>query len=855
VKKIFSVFTVVVCALVAFPAFSVSCPSSVFTTVQSRHDGEWAIHDLAPVDFDNDGKIDLVGVINPDGSSPGTLYAWKGNGDGTFQTPVSLGDTGVDYLAVTDVNHDGRKDIVMTKTIIDNNNYSYWLTVRLGNGTSFNAAQTSSIGFAGQFVMVLYDGDIYPDIVLADYGTIQIYHGAGDGTFTFLKQISLQVSTGYRVAAADFDGDGRLDLAYARYDTHFVDVIFQNADGSFTAPVTVQTGITPPSGYEDKTVALAVGDLDEDGHPDLIAANWEDTYSTASVAVLRYNGSRTFTRSTISPGYFHAPPNFLTVNVVDINGDGHLDILAGAVNGGIVMTSIGRGDGTFYSPSFYKPDPNTDVFSIAIDDFDNDGNRDLAVGSFKYIDIAKAACGSQTYLYTVSQVITQGQSAPLRAHVSGIGSDTPLPRGSVTFKDGATELTTVDLDGSGFAAVDANGLSVGSHSITAVFNGNAIQGTSTSQVVTQQVTTSATTTAIILPAGQSTYGSPYTINVSIKDQSDQTLYGYYDLDIDGVVAEHYNGGSLPLYLTAGSHTLTATYHGDYNQPPSTSAPVQVVTAKATPAISNSGALSVRLGTAHTLPVTVSGPNGVDGPTGTVQLLKGATLLTSGSLTNGVVTLSTTLPRGTTDVTAVYSGDSNYNSTSMALTLTVLPNQSVAIDARGLQNGISIRAVYPNDATSITLYRSPTGANSWSVVSGWTPALEYDTSVPSHGVLYDYKLTLMSSGSPVTSNIDTAMLFTSDPLTAGSSKIKRIDFDELRLMINVLRAQAGLSAFNFDATYGSSSIIRASHLSGLRTALDEARTILGMAAATYTDSAVAGTVIRAAHVQELRSLGQ
>ncbi len=380
-----------VCVLLTVPLFSITCPSSVWTTVQSRQDGPFMIHDLAPVDFDNDGKLDLVGLIDQSPiSDSGMLYAWKGNGDGTFQAPVSLADSGLSFLSVADVNNDGRKDLLMTKTTVVNNSYSYSLLVRLGNGAGFNAAQSRSINNPTRFVTTLFDGDAYPDIVMPDYGTIQIYHGVGDGTFTFLKQIPLTVQSAFRVAAADFDGDGRLDLAYARDDTYFVDVIFQNADGSFTAPVTLQSGVEPPSGYQDVAWDLVTGDVDEDTHPDLIAANWEGQYAGASVTVLRYGGSRTFTRSTLSPAYFHAPVSFTTVRVADINGDGHLDILAGEINGSLLMTSIGRGDGTFYSPSYYKPDAG--VVSIAIGDFDGDTHLDAIVSGFQHIGSLAATC-------------------------------------------------------------------------------------------------------------------------------------------------------------------------------------------------------------------------------------------------------------------------------------------------------------------------------------------------------------------------------------------------------------------------------------------------------------------------------
>jgi hypothetical protein len=225
------------------------------------------------------------------------------------------------------------------------------------------------------------------------------------------------------------------------------------------------------------------------------------------------------------------------------------------------------------------------------------------------------------------------------------------------------------------------------------------------------------------------------------------------------------------------------------------------------------------------------------------------VIASGTLNNGSVTLSMTLQRGAHDVTVSYAGDGNFNASSLSLTLVVLQNVSLAIEARGLQNAISIRAVVPANTTSTTLYRSPSGANSWSLVSGWTPDVELDSTVSTRGVLYDYRLTVVASGVTQTSNIDSAMLFTDDPVST-STLVKRTHFNELRLAINAQRAVAGLAPFNFDATY-SGTLIRASHLASLRTALTEARQALGMSAPLFTDSATTSTPIRAVHVQELR----
>ncbi|HEX7140637.1 MAG TPA: Ig-like domain-containing protein, partial [Vicinamibacterales bacterium] len=474
-------------------------------------------------------------------------------------------------------------------------------------------------------------------------------------------------------------------------------------------------------------------------------------------------------------------------------------------------------------------------------------------GLYQKFLAAKYSCATQVYLFSASPVISVGQSAPLRALVSGFGNNTPQPRGTVTFREGATVLGVADVDATGYAALDVAGLSNGNHNIAADFSGNASVPAATSGIFVQTVTIYTTTTTIALPSPPYVYGTPLSFNVNILSNSNnQSLYESYNLSVDGVTTKHFTGSNpVTLSLGAGTHTLNAAFSGDTLYPPSSSGPVQVTVAKATPSIAlTGGALTVRLGVAHTLQFTIQGPIGYAGPTGTLQMTENGNVITTGNLSSGTATLTATLQRGSHDVVIAYSGDGNFNATSIPLTLTVLPNVPLSIEARGLQNAISIRAVLPANTTSTALYRSPSGAGSWLLVNGWTPDFNLDTSVTTRGVLYDYRLTVIASGVTQTSNIDSALLFTDDPVVTGTTPVRRVHFDELRLSINALRSIAGLPPFNFDPSY-SGTLIRASHIASMRTALTEARQALGMSLPGFTDTITTGTPVRGVHIQELR----
>jgi hypothetical protein len=204
------------------------------------------------------------------------------------------------------------------------------------------------------------------------------------------------------------------------------------------------------------------------------------------------------------------------------------------------------------------------------------------------------------------------------------------------------------------------------------------------------------------------------------------------------------------------------------------------------------------------------------------------------------------------MTAVYSGDANYLTGSAAFRLDVLENAPLAIDARALDSTIAIPAVIPGDTSSTTMLRRVHGTGeTWAVVPSWTTASPLDTGTFTRGVLYDYRLVIITGGGVQQSNIDSALLFTDPTLTVGSTAVKLAHFTELRDSINALRTMAGLPDFAFDGTFGAGATIRASHLTAMRTAASEARTMLGMLSPAFTDGSPAGVNIKKMHITELR----
>jgi hypothetical protein len=366
-----------------------------------------------------DGFPDLI-IANATcgGCSTGQVSVLLGNGDGTFQAAVSY-PAGIESssVAIADVNGDGKPDVVVAnlcQTAPDPNcNNGGGVSVLLGNGDgSFQAPVSYTSGGYGTDSIAVADlnGDGHLDVVVADYcfnntnctvdGAVSVLLGNGDGTFQAPITYDSEGIYGLSVATGDVNGDGILDLVVANAgqcstcDNGGLSVFLGNGDGTFQAPVTYNSG-----GWETEWIAIA--DVNGDGRPDLIAASFCLTYPTCSsggsVSVLLNNGGGTFqTALTYGSGgdYSYA------VAVGDFNGDGKPDLVAlsqctigdadcGSAIGRVGVL-LGNGDGTFQAARTHRSGGRYPV-SVAIADVNEDGRPDLLVSN----DCATAACRGQ----------------------------------------------------------------------------------------------------------------------------------------------------------------------------------------------------------------------------------------------------------------------------------------------------------------------------------------------------------------------------------------------------------------------------------------------------------------------------
>ncbi len=290
-------------------------------------------HCVLLADLDGDGKLDII-CVNQASSTISLLRNTSIGGinnSNSFAAKINL-VVGSDprWAAATDLNNDGKSDLVVSSYA------SGMLSVFENNGTpgtlSFSTrVDLSTSAGSGSVETGDLDGDGKSDIVVgsADYPVIWIYRNVNSGgaltTGSFAARVQLAVGGGPRVALADLDGDGKLDLVSANATAHNVSVLRNTASSgsigtnSFAPRVNFAVGYTPFS--------AAIDDLDGDGTPDIAVAN-ADSQSVSVFKGLATPGSFDTTSLGAKVDYTTGA-GLRAVSIADLDGDGLLDMATG----------------------------------------------------------------------------------------------------------------------------------------------------------------------------------------------------------------------------------------------------------------------------------------------------------------------------------------------------------------------------------------------------------------------------------------------------------------------------------------------------------------------------------------------
>ncbi len=658
-------------------------------------------------DVNQDGKLDLLLVRDAVSGSPLYVDVLLGNGDGSFQPPGAAGTISfAGSSAVYNSSYLLTANLVAGSSIPDvllGNFYGIYIAKGNGDGTFETPTQILKDYILPSFQIADLNGDGKLDLALNGTAGVTTFLGNGDGTF---GGITGAVVSGYpenglvqQMKLADFNGDGKIDLAAQNDANGDVELAPGNGDGTFRAAPVLFSSTTPVLNPQDLNLQVA-GDITGSGNDQVIGSGNGTVLSGSP------NGKGGF-------NYLNALPtaaidSFAPYPVLgDFNGDGKQDLILSGQNNNVAV-ALSNNDGTFATPVNvpFSVAPKCVILSVAVGDVNGDGKLDLLIaypgdfqcgipntvpsgylvalgngdGSFKTASFTP----SGESLYTLALAPFHGPGKPLDMVVSDEG----LPPGSPSVVNPSVSFLPGNGDGTFGAPVTIfeNTLSGIAQLLTDDYNQD---GKADLTFFDSSETDADSGVLLYAGNGDGTFATPVVLS-SIGGAFEGT---YTDINNDGIpdlIFTGYAGLSVALGTGGGSFATPIVYFapllsgpvlaGNFLGDNAQSVTISRGAGAATAFYMNQGGTSFSV-VPNSATVT-SGQNLIldvallatiqdqPAPSGTITLYDGSMMLNSGPV-SGFSFSSTQLAVGSHSIKATYSGDSHfYPNTSPVVSITV-----------------------------------------------------------------------------------------------------------------------------------------------------------------------------------------
>jgi Calx-beta domain-containing protein/VCBS repeat protein len=517
---------------------------------------------VVPQDFNNDGKPDLAIalVVN--------MAVLINNGAGTFGAPTILSVAGnsPSPVVTADFNNDGEYDLAV--------GHNTGVSVRFGNGNgTFGNLANFPIGVGPTLLAAEdLDGDGSADLAVSSYNSSALSFLINDGSGGF--KIALRFSNNSdanSVLARDLNSDGKSDLAVANRSGNSVSIYLGNGLGAFGAAGVFSVGDPPSSNSSNGPISLAAADFNGDNKLDLVTAN----FTGGGVTVLSGDGAGNFVSQKIavagggSPQYvvtadfnldgkadvaltrnghfsivtimfgngtggFSGQTDFATAIVTsqaltagDLNADSKPDLVVGSNSGGAFSVLLNNGLGGFGAPTLYSVNINAGQGSVAtIGDFTGDGKIDLVVANYMRDTLALLS-GNGAGVFAAPTFVSVGQW-PNSLAPGDFNGDGLLDVGIAYVESGA--ISVLLNNGAGGFMASKNFLGAAPHASLAVadFNGDTLPDLAT-EAISVFLNSCSSTIAPSLPAltitnvsvGENPISAVF--EVSLSSSSSQTV--------------------------------------------------------------------------------------------------------------------------------------------------------------------------------------------------------------------------------------------------------------------------------------------------------------------------------------------